>query len=85
MTSETTSGPGTGPRVDYSYDNANRVTTIARTIGGSGRKIDSLFSYDNANRLTTLTHQVSGGLTHPHFPAASIVAQRILRKRSSGE
>ena len=50
-----------GPRVDYGYDNANRLTSESRTIGGAGTAVATSFAYDNANRLTTLTHQVTGG------------------------
>ena len=50
-----------GPQVVYGYDNANRLTSESRTIGGTGTAVATSFSYDNANRLTTLTHQVTGG------------------------
>ena len=50
-----------GPRVDYAYDNANRLTSESRTIGGAGTAVATSFVYDNADRLTTLTHQVTGG------------------------
>ncbi|MDX2038135.1 MAG: RHS repeat-associated core domain-containing protein [Isosphaeraceae bacterium] len=41
----------------------DRITSIARTIGGTGTEVDSSFSHDNADRLTTLVHKVSGGAT----------------------
>ena len=56
-------GTSNGPQVVLGYDAANRETSIARTIGGSGTAVNTSFSYDNANRLTTITDQTGGG-TH---------------------
>jgi len=54
-------GGTAGPRVAYGYDNADRLTSQSRTVGGVGTAVATGFGYDNADRLTTLTHQVAGG------------------------
>ncbi len=44
----------------YSYDNAQRLTTITQSFGGtSGPQV--VFSYDLGNRLTTLAHTTGSG------------------------
>jgi RHS repeat-associated protein len=50
-------------RVDFGYDNANRMTSLARTnplggfgSGGGSVTVSSSLAYDDANRLTGLTH-----------------------------
>jgi len=54
-------GAAAGPQVAYGYDNADRLTSQSRTVGGSGTAVATGFGYDNADRLTTMTHQVAGG------------------------
>ncbi len=45
----------------FGYDNADKRTSIERSIAGSGTKILTTLAYDNASRLTTIQHKVSGG------------------------
>jgi RHS repeat-associated protein len=68
LTTITTSYGGTaGPQVVYSYDAANRMTSIVRTVAGAGTQVISSFNYDAANRQTTVIHEAftpsSGGGT----------------------
>jgi RHS repeat-associated protein len=71
LTTITTSYGGTsGPQVVYTYDPANRMTSIVRTIAGAGTQVISSFNYDAANRQTTIIHQAytpgsGGGTTTP--------------------
>ena len=56
--------------VNYTWDNANRLTQIGQGSSTVG------FAYDNANRRTTLTlpNNVNGGL---------YLRQRLARKRDN--
>ena len=63
-------GGTAGPQVALGYDPGNRLTSISRTIGGSGVEVSTTLSYDAANRLTTITDgsydpNGSGGGTTP--------------------
>jgi hypothetical protein len=46
-------GTGPGPGVVVGLDAANHLTSLSRTIGGSGTAVNTTLSYDNANRLTS--------------------------------
>jgi hypothetical protein len=41
------------------------MTSISRTIGGSGTAVNTTISYDNANRVTAITHAKS---SYNYFP-----------------
>ncbi|MHC5539237.1 RHS repeat-associated core domain-containing protein [Singulisphaera rosea] len=43
------------------YDAADEMTSVSRTIGGTGTAVTTSMSYDAAGRMTTLTHQIAGG------------------------
>ncbi len=83
-------GGTTGPQVSFTYDNAGRMTKIARTAGYvivSGPfhsmgtlTLDSTLSYDAASRLTTIIHDGSGSTvletyTYDYNAASELTAE----------
>ena len=52
--SRTIGGSGTAVNTSYSYDAADRQTTITDYVSGGSALATYVYSYDNANRVTTM-------------------------------
>ena len=52
--SRTIGGSGTAVNTSYSYDSADRQTTITDYVSGGSALATYIYSYDNANRVTTM-------------------------------
>jgi YD repeat-containing protein len=84
MTTITTSYGGTaGPQVALGYDMAGNMTSLSRTIAGSGTAVNTSLAYDAANRLTSITNQTGGGTALDAQSYAYDAANRVSNSKGS--
>jgi YD repeat-containing protein len=83
MTSILRATSSTGPTVttNFSYDNADRVTTITHSSSSAGALATLLYSYDAASQLTQFSGP-EGTLTYAYDPAGELTTVRGARSEN---